>query len=61
MGIEGILAKRRVSLFGILNGVDYRLLDPAGSCLHLYNRLLDAKQKTAKEMIGTGKIQESNS
>ncbi|NIR15016.1 MAG: starch synthase, partial [Desulfobacterales bacterium] len=29
MGMEGILRKRSTNLHGILNGVDYRLWDPA--------------------------------
>ncbi len=29
-GLEGVLAKRKSSVFGILNGIDYSIWDPAG-------------------------------
>jgi starch synthase len=52
MGMEGILRKRKANLHGILNGVDYRLWDPAQDS-HLranYSR---------KKMLGKARCKES--
>ncbi|MBW1784022.1 MAG: glycogen synthase GlgA [Deltaproteobacteria bacterium] len=54
MGMEGILSKRRMSLFGILNGIDYRLWDPAEDPhIHMnYNsQNMEGKQRCKEGLI----------
>ncbi|MGD9076758.1 MAG: glycogen synthase GlgA [Desulfobacteraceae bacterium] len=52
MGMEGILQTRQASLHGILNGVDYRLWDPAQD-FHL------AAKYSAQEMQGKSQCKEA--
>jgi len=51
-GMEGILVRRRDALFGILNGVDYKLWDPARD-VHL------PENYSPKKMAGKRKCKES--
>ena len=52
MGMEGVLTQKRASLYGILNGVDYRLWDPARDS-HL------TANYTAKQMQGKARCKAS--
>jgi len=56
MGMEGVLSKRRRSLFGILNGIDYRLWDPANDP-HIHMQY-DSQNMEGKQRCKEGLIRE---
>ncbi|MDY6855061.1 MAG: glycogen synthase GlgA [Thermodesulfobacteriota bacterium] len=56
MGMEGILSKRRTSLFGILNGTDYKHWDPA-SDPHIHMNY-DSKKMEGKQSCKESLFQE---
>ena len=54
MGMEGILSKRRISLFGILNGIDYRLWDPASDphiSMNYDSKKMEGKQSCKENLF----------